>query len=87
MHRISEYPRAARLVRRFPQILGQIVAVENIVAQNQRAWTGSEKFCSHEKSLRNSLRLRLHEILQLNAELASVSQQGLETWERLPALR
>src|SRR5271169_5290030 len=78
VHRISKHARSTRFTRSLSQVLAQIVPIENVVAQYQRASAGAKKFLSHQKSLRNSLRLGLHFVLQPDSKLASIPQQCLK---------
>src|SRR5579862_3172487 len=53
----------------------QSVAIENIVAQDQRACISMNKVFRNQEGLRDSARVWLHGVAQLNTPAASVSQQ------------
>src|SRR5580704_393718 len=52
--------------------------IKNIVAQHKGARAARNKFLPHQESLRDSFRLQLNLILQLNSKLTAISQQSLE---------
>src|SRR5260370_3625724 len=73
-----EYGRATRLPSRVPQQDAQIVAVKDIVAEDQSRWTAGKKFTADQKSFRYSARVVLDRIGKLDAPLSSLAEQPLE---------
>src|SRR5580704_10126163 len=78
VHGISKHASTASLGCGFPQVLGEIVPIKNIVAQHQSARAASKKRLPQQKSLRDSFRLKLHLVLQSNSKLISIPQQRLK---------
>ncbi len=60
------------------QLFLQIVAVEDVIAQHQRAIVAADKLFAEDKGLGQTVRAWLHFILQIQAPLAAVAQQLLE---------
>ena len=64
--------------RTVEQVL-QVVAVEDIVAQHQRARGAADKLAAEDERLRQAVRARLHAVTQVQAPAAAVTEQRLET--------
>src|SRR5262249_60891580 len=59
--------------------LGEIVAIEDVVAQHQGAGGPGKKVLTDEKCLRQTIRRRLHCVAQINSPLMTVAEQLLVT--------
>ena len=60
------------------QLFLQVVAVEDVVAQHQRAVVAADKLFAEDEGLRQAVRAWLHFVLQVQAPLAAVAQQLLK---------
>ncbi len=60
--------------------LRKVVAVEDVVAQYQRAGGVANELLANDERLRQAFGLGLHGVLQVHAPLAAVAQQLLEAW-------
>jgi hypothetical protein len=60
------------------QQLGEIRAVEDVVAENQRRRRAAQKLFGDDQRLRNAVGLRLHRILEAHAPLLARAQQIAE---------
>src|ERR1700729_4989 len=78
---ISKDACAFFLLRGGAQFFDESVAVENIVAQNERAPAAADELAANQKSLRNAFWLRLHRILKAHPEARSITEQLLEAWK------
>ena len=63
---------------RILQQLGEIVTVEDVVTQNQRAGIIADEPFADDKCLGQPFRIGLHLVLYINAPLAAVAEQLLE---------
>ena len=68
------------------QLRGQIVAIEDVVAQDQGTGVRADEIAADDEGLGQALRARLDRVGQLDAPLPAVAQQGLESlavlWSR-----
>ena len=78
MHTIGKDRGAAFLAAGLCQILAQRVAVENVVAQHQRAAVVSDEGLTDDEGLGQTVRRGLHRIAERDAPAAAVAQQLLE---------
>ena len=60
------------------QQLHEVVAVEDVVAQHQRARRIADELVADDEGLRQAIGAGLHRVLQVDAPLAAVAQQLLE---------
>ena len=75
LHGIGEHGCAVRLRRCLLQHLCKRLSVKDIVAQHQANRVAVNKRFGNQQRLRQSFGLRLHGILQADAEIAAVAQQ------------
>src|SRR6185437_16909213 len=78
LHGISKYPRTRLLLTGLPEESGEVVAVENVVAEHQRTARGADEIATHQERLRDSFRPRLHHVLKIQAEACPIPQQLFE---------
>jgi hypothetical protein len=71
---IREHRGAARLGRGSLQPRGQVLAVEDVVAQDQAAGVGTDKRAANDERLGQSARLRLDGVLQGQSPSVSVTE-------------
>ncbi|MPM61143.1 hypothetical protein SDC9_107997 [bioreactor metagenome] len=76
---VGKHARPAGARARTAQQLVEVVAVEDVVAQHQRAGAAVQELFANQKGLRQPIGTGLHRVLQANAPLAAVAQQLLET--------
>ncbi len=76
---IGKYARPAWPFGRSTQIFGEIVAVENIVAEHQRAATGADEILSDQEGLGDSFGLGLGRVFKVNSKAAAIAQQVLKS--------
>ena len=62
------------------QVACQVVAVEDVVAEDQRATAALDEVLADQEGLGQSLRCRLHRVVETEAPLAAVARQLPETW-------
>ena len=74
----GEHGRAARLRRRVAQHEAQIVAVEDVVAEDQRGRLPREKVASDQECLGDAAGVRLDRVGKLDPPAPSVAKQPLE---------
>ena len=77
-HHIAENRRAFFARGGLGHQLGQPVAVEDIVAENQRDMVVADEIAADDEGVGKPARLLLHRIGQREAELRAVAQQRLE---------
>ncbi len=75
---VGKHGGAAGLLGGIAQQRVQVVAVVNVIAQYQRRRRIADEFLADDERLRQSVRRRLHRVLQVDAPLAAVAQQILE---------
>ncbi len=79
LHVVSEHGATLLLTIRIAKQRGEIVTVEDVIAEHKRAGGVADKVFTDDESLREPIRTLLDGILQINAPLRSVAQQLLET--------
>ena len=67
-----------RVHDRILQNVAEMVPVEDVVAENHCAGVVTDKLFAEQECLGEAVGARLHLVLQVNSELASVTQQRLE---------
>ncbi len=78
LHMVGENRGITRPVHGAGQEFVQVVPIENIVTQDQSARATSNELLTDQKSLRQSVRARLHRITQADAPLAAVPKQAFK---------
>ena len=71
-------PAGFSVLRRFLQHLPESVPIEDVVSQHHRAGIVPDELLAQQKRLGQSVRARLHLVLEVDPELASVAQQVLK---------
>src|SRR3546814_10166837 len=59
-------------------LLGQAVAVENIVAKDQATRAAGKELATDHECLRQAVRARLHRVFDAHAPLRTIAEQTLE---------
>ena len=77
-HVIGEDGRPCLARRRTAQLLGEAMAVEDVVAENQRNGIAGNEFLADQERLGQALRRRLDRVRDVDAPVAAVAQQSHE---------
>src|SRR3989454_5221130 len=84
--RIGKHARSRGLGTCLRHTLGEVMAVENVVAEHQRATGGTDEFSAYHESLRDSFRTRLSSILEVKPQSCAIAEQQFESgqifWSR-----
>ena len=81
VHMVAEHRGAALAlgaVDRRLELAGEAVAVEDVVAQHQRAGLAGDELLADDERLRQAIGRRLLRVRKRHAKLAAVAQQTLE---------
>ena len=79
-HVVGEDAGAGLALRSAAEQLVEVVAVIEVVAQDQRAEVVADERLADQEGLGQAVRRRLHGILQVQAPVRTVAQQLLEAW-------
>lgn len=79
VHVVGEHAGAVGAGHGVSQQVVKVVAVEDVVAQYQRRGVVADEFLADQEGLRQTIRAWLDGVLQVQAPLAAVAQQLLET--------
>lgn len=66
------------ILNRLAQVAAKAVAVEDVVAQNQRARFAGNKFLADDERLRQAIGRRLLRVGKRHAKLGAIAQQATE---------
>src|SRR5207245_2228298 len=84
--RIGKHARSLGLGTCLRHTLGEVMAVENVVAEHQCATGGTDEVSAYQESLRDSFRTGLSRILQIESQNCAISQEQFESgqifWSR-----
>src|SRR5207247_223962 len=80
LHPVGEYRRTRGFFRCLPECGLQVVAVEDIVPEHQRAGLGADELLADEECLGDSLRLRLYLVAETHAPGTAIAEALFEAW-------
>ncbi|MDT4861586.1 hypothetical protein FQZ97_961970 [compost metagenome] len=75
VHPVAEDGRTTGMARRALELLGEVLAVEDVVAKDQAYGILANELFANQEGLSQAVRRRLHRIAELDAKLAAVPQQ------------
>ncbi len=75
---VAEHRRAGLAGRGAAQVVGEVRAVEDVVAERERDAIGADELAADEERLREAVGARLRGVLDLQAELRAVAEQAPE---------
>src|SRR6266404_9387511 len=83
VNRISKNAGSFGLERSCAQFLDQVVSVENVIAEHERATAGPDEIFTDQKCLGNTFGLRLRCVVEMDAVPGAIAEQVLEAGQIL----
>ena len=74
MDRIGKHTRPLGLGTCLRHALGEVMAVENVVAEHQCTTGGTDEFSAYHEGLRDSFRARLSSISEVKPQSCTISE-------------
>ncbi len=78
---VTEDGRTVGLLAGRAQVVGEVLAVKDVVTQDQAARILTDELFADDERLCQTVRCRLFSISQLNTVLAAIAQQFTEAWQ------